>query len=109
MQVVTRFHILPGKENELRKWTLEKEKEGIPNAPGWKYLGTYFTSMGFGRFDMETRNEIENYAAIDSWRENPDAPWIKLEKEVAQFTDFSRPYEITILREASEPSSFSFG
>jgi hypothetical protein len=104
MQFVARYHLLPGKEPEARKWILEKEKEGIPTAPGWKYLGTYFNSMGFGRFDIEFRYEIENYAAIDAWREDPDAPWVKLFMEVAQFLDLSRPFEMAILREASEHS-----
>jgi hypothetical protein len=60
--------MIPMKEREARLWVMEKEKEGIPDAPGWKYLGTYFKSMGLGRFDVEIRNEIENYAAIDAWR-----------------------------------------
>ena len=104
MQHVSRYHLRPGKEREARKWILEKEKEGIPNAPGWKYLGTYFNSMQFGRFDIEFRSEIENYAAIDAWRADPDSPWVKLFMEGAQFLDLSRPCEIAILREASEYS-----
>jgi hypothetical protein len=102
MQHVARYHLKPGKGPEARTWILEKEKEGIATAPGWKYLGTYFYSMGFGRFDMEIRHDIENYAAIDAWREDPDSPWVKIFMECSQFLDLSRPFEIAILREASE-------
>jgi hypothetical protein len=105
MEFVARYHIIAGKEREAREWVLAKEKEGIPTAPGWKYLGTYFNSMGFGRFDLEIRSEIENYAAIDAWREDPDSPWVKLNLEGSQFVDLSRPYEMAILRKASEHSS----
>lgn len=106
MQYVSRYHLRPGKEREARMFTLEKEKEGIPTAPGWKYLGTYYNSMQIGRFDLEIRHEIENYAAIDAWREDPDAPWVKIFMEFAQFLDLSRPFEIAILREASEHTIF---
>jgi len=105
MQFVARYHLLPGKAPEARKLILEKEKEGMPNAPGWKYLGTYFTSMGLGRFDMEIRSEIENYAAIDAFREDPDSPWMKRVREITKFVDWSRPIDMTILREASEHSA----
>jgi hypothetical protein len=107
MEFVARYHLRPGKERDARKWILEKEKEGIPDAPGWKYLGTYFNSMGFGRFDMEIRSEIENYAAIDAWREDPEAQWLKFADGFFQFIDLSRPYEMAILREASEHSSMN--
>ena len=104
MQFVARYHLRPGKDQEARKWILKEEKEGIPNAPGWKYLGTYFNSMGFGKFAIEFRCEIKNYAAIDAWREAPDAPWAKWYCEFSQFRDLSRPSEISILIEASEHS-----
>jgi hypothetical protein len=110
MQYVSRYHLRPGKEREARLFTLEKEKEGIPTAPGWKYLGTYYNSMQIGRFDIEIRHEIENYAAIDAWRGDPDSPWVgdpdspwvKNYMEFAQFLDLSRPIETAILLEASE-------
>jgi hypothetical protein len=101
MQLVGRYHLLPGKRAEAMKWTAEKEKEGIPTAPGWKYLGTYYTSVGFGRFDVEVRHEIENYAAIDAWRESPDSPWMQIFNEWSRFLDWSRPIETAVLQEAS--------
>lgn len=106
MQHVARYHLRPGKEREARMWILENEKEGVPTAPGWKYLGTYFNSMQFGRFDIELRHEIENYAAIDAWREDPDSPWLRSYMEFAKFLDLSRPFEIAILREVSEYTVF---
>jgi hypothetical protein len=63
--------------------------------------------MGFGRFDMEIRSEIENYAAIDAWREDAEAPWVKFIGGLFQFIDLSRPLENAILREASEHSSMN--
>ena len=104
MQIAGRYHLRPMTEADARKWILEKEKEGIPNAPGWNYLGTYFTSMGLGRFQVEVRAEIENYAAIDAWREDPEGPWVKFIEGLFQFIDLSRPFEMAVLREASEHS-----
>jgi antibiotic biosynthesis monooxygenase (ABM) superfamily enzyme len=106
MQIVFRCHIKPGKQSELNKFVLAKEKENIENAPGWKYLGSYFTSFGFGEYDFEWRFEIENYASIDAWRDAPDAAWKRFSDSFySEFVDTSRPMQTAILREASEPSS----
>jgi hypothetical protein len=106
MQFVFRCHIKPGKQSEFNKFILAKEYENNGEAPGWKYLGSYFTSFGIGVYDFEYRFEIENFASIDAWRDVPDAAWKRIYYEIMEFVDESRPTETTFLREASEPSSF---
>jgi hypothetical protein len=45
MEIVARYYILPGKMEEAMKFVEEKQKVGVPTAPGWTFIGVYFKSM----------------------------------------------------------------
>jgi len=65
MQYVNRYDIAPGKAVEFRSWLDENSAELAAGAPeGWSYLGTWFTVLGFGQYQCETRWEVDTYASL---------------------------------------------
>jgi hypothetical protein len=67
MQYIVRYNLKPLKAEQYREWLKKNArvyKEGVP--PGWKYLGTWFTVLGFGKYACEDRWEVKDYADLGS-------------------------------------------
>jgi hypothetical protein len=65
MQYIQRFSLKPHKAGEFRDWLKKNDqtlREGQPK--GWTYLGTWFTVLGFGHYDVEMRYELQDYAVM---------------------------------------------
>jgi len=65
MQYVTRFNLQPLQGGAFREWLTKNDallREG--QAQGWTYLGAWFTVHGFGRYDVELRYEVGDYANL---------------------------------------------
>ena len=63
-----------GKVGEYRKWiTSTKTKALFARATketGVKFVGTFFTVLGFGDHEVEEWWELPNYAAFDKFRDS---------------------------------------
>ncbi|MBT8212284.1 MAG: hypothetical protein KJN71_03960 [Acidimicrobiia bacterium] len=67
MQYIMRYALKDGVASDFRDWVQKNGQEmGDHAADGWSYLGTYFTVMGFGTFEVETRWEVENYSTFEA-------------------------------------------
>ncbi len=98
MQYIMRFNPLPKKAGAFREW-LQKNAAGIGEnqAEGWKYLGTWFTVRGFGKFTCETRWELTDYAALgadDPGNETAE----KLNQEWYDFVDLAGAFEVCLMK-----------
>ncbi|MDH4122693.1 MAG: hypothetical protein OEV21_01200 [Thermoplasmata archaeon] len=95
-------NVKEGRISEYFAW-VKKNKKGIQDhAPsGWKYLGTYGSVLGFGRYDVTDIWEINKYGDFDTWRNWKDKVGFQL---LTEQQDFFLPGtgEATLLREASD-------
>ena len=67
MQYVQRYALKDGAAADFREWVQKNAEALTANSPdGWAYDGTYFTVMGFGTHQVETRWEVEDYASFGS-------------------------------------------
>ncbi len=101
MQYILRYHLKENQALPYQEWHRNNEAaiaESTP--PGWHYLGTWFTVHGFGRFECETRWELDNYNALEP--SEPTEEWLKLFHEQRDFVDQSRPMETALLKSASD-------
>ena len=67
MQIVYRYDLQPGKAADYVEWL--KTNDGVfrEDAPdGWSYIGTWFTVQGLGSYGVESRWELDDYAALGS-------------------------------------------
>jgi hypothetical protein len=105
MQYVTRYHLKPLKVAEYRQWLLDNESLLAEHAPeGWTYLGTWFTVMGFGKFECESRWEVDDYGALGSgWG---DETYQRLMREWMEFYDQSRDDENYLMKSTTEVNVF---
>lgn len=65
MQYIFRFNVIPHKSEAFRDWLKKNDKllhEDMPE--GWQYLGAWFTVRNFGRYNVEMRYEIDDYADL---------------------------------------------
>ena len=101
MQYVLRYDALPGKGGPLRDWIRDNE-DGLRDtaAPGWHYAGTYFTVRNFGSYAVETRWDLDDYAALGAGFGDEVA--VKLIQDWFEFVDQSRPFEAQLLKDAGE-------
>ena len=97
MQYIQRYYLSPKKTGAFRDWLQKNSPALIENAPeGWKYIGTWFTVRGFGRFDVETRWELADYAALGNRLENETLQ--KLNAEWFEFIDTSIVGEVALMK-----------
>ena len=101
MQYVLRYDAKPGMSGAFRDWMRENEHDFKDHAAeGWHYLGTWFTVRVFGDSGVETRWEIDDYAALGSGFGDETA--IRLANDWFEFVDQSRPMRATLLKSAAE-------
>ena len=84
MQIVYRANVKDGRMQEFIDWVLENEQAMADTAPeGWTYLGTWVTVHGIGTHDVETRFELDDYAAMSPERSSEEN-----NRLVAEINDF---------------------
>lgn len=102
MLFLTSGNLKEGRVGEYYAWVKRNKKSMQEHAPpGWKYLGSYGTVLGFGRRDVTDIWEIKDYADFDTFRNWKDKVSLRL---AAEQEDFFLPGsgESTLLREASD-------
>ena len=101
MQYVLRYDALPGKSGALRDWVRDNDAAMREHAAdGWHYLGTWFTVRSFGAHSVESRWDIDDYAALGSGF--GDEAGIRLIQEWFELVDQSRPFEASLYKDANE-------
>jgi hypothetical protein len=100
MQYVTRYYVKPYKANEFQAWLEENEAAYAENAPeGWTYLGTWGTVHWLGKYDAETRWELDDYASLgEGWG---DETFQRLSLEWWEFMDLTRDIETNLMKSMS--------
>ncbi len=97
MQYVQRYYLQPKKAGAFRDWLQKNGPALIENAPeGWKYIGTWFMVRGFGKFDVETRWELADYAALGAGFGNDNLQ--KLNAEWFEFIDPGLVGEVALMK-----------
>ena len=105
MQYIVRFHLKPRQSPAFRKWLLENESLLKENAPeGWTYAGTWFTVRGFGRYDCETRWELDDYDALGAGWGNET--YQRLMREWMEFADLARDGERSLMKSTADVRVF---
>jgi hypothetical protein len=101
MQYIARYDIAQGRAEEYRDWLAANEDAMREHQPdGWSYLGTWFTVLGFGSYQAESRWEVDEYAALGSGFGN--ATLQELTRDSFQFFDFGRPGEVYLMKSATD-------
>ena len=99
VQLIFRGSLKEKQATAYRDWLAQNRSALDDTAPpGVKYIGTYFTVFGFGKFDVENRWELSSYAALDSMRDHDDETWNKLVSEQSEFFESSIPGETYLMR-----------
>ena len=100
MQYVARYDLKPYKATEFIAWLEENEATYAENAmEGWTYLGTWGTVHQLGRFDFETRWELEEYASLGAGWGNET--FQRLQLEWLEFIDQTRDMETSLMKSVS--------
>jgi hypothetical protein len=101
MQYISRYQLKPLKGTEFQEWLLENESLIAENSPeGWSYLGTWFTVRGFGKFDCETRYEIDDYGALGAGFGNET--YQRLMREWMEFADMTQTGETYLMKSIAD-------
>ncbi len=101
MQIIYRYHIKPKQAEAYRAWQLENDQAFRDHAPpGWSYVGTWFTVQGFGRYEAESRWELDDYGALGSGF--GDEVNQRLLQEWSEFGDDSRSGETYLMKSAAD-------
>ena len=100
MEYIMRFSLKPNKAEEFRQWLLDNHDKFAAGFPeGWTYLGTYFTVLGFGDCDCESRWELTGVGALGNPFRDP------IHHGVYDFADSSRPITATLLEKVLPKSA----
>lgn len=101
VQYVMRYHVPFTKSADFRRWIVDNEKALADNQPeGWVYLGTWFTVRGFGKYNCESRWEIDDYSTLGTgWGNETNQ---KLTREWIDFSDLGRDSETYLLKSATD-------
>ena len=71
---INSYHLKQDKTSAYQQWLLSPEARSliadVERELGMKYMGTYWTVLGFGDFDCEDWWEVPNWAAVDTVRES---------------------------------------
>jgi hypothetical protein len=97
MQRIDRYYLRPGKVEAYLDWLKKNDqvfREGAPE--GQTYLGTWFTVQGFGEYDVESRWELDDYAALGSGFGSDEFLALMIEWE--EFGDSSRPQQSFLMK-----------
>jgi hypothetical protein len=102
MWYVQANNIKAGKYKEYQNWLKKNEKSLREHAPKtWKYVGTFGTVLGFGRYDTYQFWQIRKYGDFDTIREYKEAVWDRLSIEGMDFL-VEGTGEAILIREMSD-------
>ena len=111
MYWVSSYYLKPDKASAYQQWLTSPEAKSLiadaERESGMKYLGTYWTVMGFGDFDCEDWWELPNWAAIDTIRESKANEKLAMRTWELDFMDFSRPSRQRILRTTGDIKTYA--
>ena len=101
MQYIMRYYVPFKKNADFRRWLLDNEKAIAENQPeGWTYLGTWFTCRQFGKYDCETRYELDDYDTLGAdWGNETNQ---QLMREWLEFIDLNRASETYLMKSAHD-------
>ncbi len=101
MQYIVRYDVAPKKAGEFRQWIIDNDQAMRDHQPeGWAYLGTWFTVLGFGQYQVESRFEVDDYARLGSGF--GDEALQRLQLEWFEFIDTRRPGETYLMKSATD-------
>ena len=104
MLYISNFNIKEYRTKEFQKFIKENEKILSEHVPkGWKYMGTYFYTAGFGPYVGAQLWEVSKYADFDNSLEYVEKDPIAL-KVWEQMMDMMTPDPLPawLLREAGD-------
>jgi len=101
---VTPYFLKPEKSAAFRDWLGSAKAKKLIKAyeeeTGVKYIGTFFSVLGFGTYDAEDWWEFKNYAAFDKIRESKVQN--EIFDEVLPFLDITHFVPARLYRSASD-------
>ena len=101
---VTPYFLKPEKAVAFRDWLNSAKAKKLIKAyekeTGVKYIGTFFSVLGFGDYDAEDWYEMKNYAAFDRIRESKVQN--EIFDEVFPFLDLTHYAPSRLYRSASD-------
>ena len=101
MEQVYRYHLKPGKAEEYREWLKKNDQVFRDGAPeGQTYLGTWFTVQGFGEYSVESRWELDDYAALGAGMGNDE--FQRVMSEWSDYADTSRPQQSALMKSVED-------
>ncbi len=101
MQYIVRYDVAPKKAGEFRKWLMDNDQTMRDHQPdGWEYLGTWFTVLGFGQFQAESRFEVADYADLGSGFGDEELQ--RLQLEWFDFIDTTSGGETYLMKSATD-------
>jgi hypothetical protein len=108
---VTSYYLKVEKTSAYQQWLLSPEAQtlmaDVERETGMKYVGTYWTVLGFGEFDCEDWWETPNWAAIDTLRESAAIGRLFERTWELDFADNSRNAQQRMLRTTADIRTFS--
>jgi hypothetical protein len=108
---VTSYYLKVEKTSAYQQWLLSPEAKTLmadaERETGMKYVGTYWTVLGFGEFDCEDWWETPNWAAIDTLRESAAMEKLFLRTWELDFTDNSRSAQQRMLRTTEDIRTYN--
>lgn len=88
LQYVYRYNIQFKKGEAYRDWLKANDAALHEHqAPGWTYLGTWFSVRLFGEFGCESRFELESYESLGTGFGDDESQ--RLVREQTEFVDYS--------------------
>ncbi len=101
MQYIVRYDVVPKKAAEFRQWLLDNDQRLRDHQPeGWQYLGTWFTVLGFGQYQAESRFEVADYADLGSGFGDEELQ--RLQLEWFEFVDTRSSGETYLMKSATD-------
>ena len=101
MQYIQRGSFKVHEAGKFQEWLVVNEAVFKDRAPaGWTYVGTWFTVLGFGRYDCETRWELTGYDVLGA--RDFDEAFLKALQESGEFFDPARGGETYLMKSAAD-------
>jgi hypothetical protein len=107
---VTPYFLKSDEAAAYRDWLNSRKAKRLVKAyekeTGIKYIGTFFSVLGFGEYDAEDWWEMKEYGDFDKTRESKVQDEIMA--EVYPFIDMTRNVPARLYRSASDVRIFEF-
>ncbi len=108
---VNSYYLNPAKSSAYQQWLRSPEAKTLiadaERETGMKYVGTYWTILGFGDFDCEDWWELPNWAAVDRFRESKAMEKFFMRSWELDFADLSRSGRTRMLRTTEDVKTYS--